>query len=52
MSEDIFARLKEDHESYRAILDKMAETSGESDERQALLEQFTKEVKSHAAAEE
>ncbi|WP_338245307.1 hemerythrin domain-containing protein [Aurantiacibacter hainanensis] len=52
MSEDIFARLKEDHESHRAILDRMAETHGESDERKQLLEQFTKEVKSHAAAEE
>ncbi len=52
MSEDIFARLKEDHESHRVILDKMAETHGESDERKELLEQFTKEVKSHAAAEE
>ncbi|MEL1250070.1 hemerythrin domain-containing protein [Aurantiacibacter gilvus] len=52
MSEDIFARLREDHESHRAILDKLAETSGDSDERHELLERFTLEVKGHAAAEE
>ena len=51
-AEGIFARLKEDHDRHRELLDKMAQTSGESDERAALLEEFTKEVKSHAAAEE
>lgn len=49
---DIFERLKEDHDSHRELLDKMAETSGESADRKELLEKFTKEVKSHAAAEE
>ena len=49
---DIFARLKRDHEDHRELLDKMADTTGESEERKKLLEQFTKEVKSHAAAEE
>ncbi len=52
MSEDIFARLKQDHDKHRKLLDKLAETSGESEERRELLEQFTLEVKSHAAAEE
>lgn len=52
MSEDIFSRLKKDHEEHRKLLDQMAQTSGESEERKELLEQFTKEVKSHAAAEE
>ncbi len=52
MPEDIFARLKEDHEQHRALLDKLADTSGESDERRELFERFTLEVKSHAAAEE
>lgn len=51
-TQKIFTRLKEDHDGHRAILDKMAETSGETKERAKLLEQFTKEVKSHAAAEE
>ena len=49
---DIFERLKQDHDDHRKLLDKLAETSGESEERRQLLEQFTKEVKSHAAAEE
>lgn len=52
MSEDIFARLKEDHELHRSLLEQMAGTHGESDERRDLLERFTKEVKGHAAAEE
>jgi hypothetical protein len=51
-SQDIFARLKQDHDDHRALLDQMAETSGDSEKRKELLEQFTKEVKSHAAAEE
>lgn len=52
MSEDIFARLKRDHETHRALLDQMARTHGESEDRAALLETFTREVKGHAAAEE
>ena len=52
MSQDIFERLKTDHDHHRTILDQMAQTSGETEERKTLLEQFTKEVKSHAAAEE
>ncbi|OYX64979.1 MAG: hemerythrin HHE cation-binding protein [Sphingomonadales bacterium 32-64-17] len=52
MDHDIFARLKRDHDKHRELLDKMAQTHGESDERKALLEEFTKEVKGHAAAEE
>ena len=51
-STDIFERLKQDHDDHRALLDKLAETHGESEERKDLLEQFTREVKSHAAAEE
>lgn len=52
MSQDIFARLIEDHNDHRALLDKLAETHGDSDERRELFEQFTIDVKSHAAAEE
>ena len=52
MEHDIFARLKRDHDKHRELLDKMAQTHGESDERKTLLEEFTKEVKGHAAAEE
>ena len=52
MSDELFARLKQDHDDHRAILDEMAETSGETERRKELLEKFTKDVKSHAAAEE
>jgi len=51
-AQDIFDRLKQDHDDHRAMLDRMAQTHGDSDERAKLLEQFTKDVKSHAAAEE
>lgn len=51
-SNDIFARLKEDHDSHRALLDRIEETHGESDERKELFERFTLDVKSHAAAKE
>jgi hypothetical protein len=49
---DIFARLKEDHERHRNLLSRLAATHGDSEERQALFEEFTLEVKGHAAAEE
>lgn len=49
---DIFDRLKQDHDKHRDLLDKLAETHGETDERKKLLEQFTVEVKGHASAEE
>ncbi|GGD78098.1 hemerythrin domain-containing protein [Croceicoccus mobilis] len=52
MAHQIFDRLIEDHNKHRELLKKMSQTSGESEERKALLEEFTKEVKSHAAAEE
>ena len=48
----IFKRLKADHERHRELLDKIGDTSGDSEERRQLLEEFTKDVKSHAAAEE
>jgi len=48
----IFDRLKQDHDKHRKLLEQMAQTEGASDERKTLLEQFTVEVKSHAAAEE
>ena len=51
-TQEIFARLKEDHDTHRELLDKLMETSGDSEERQSLFEELTKELKSHAAAEE
>ena len=51
-TKEIFDRLKQDHDRHRELLDKLMETSGESEERQSLFEELTKELKAHAAAEE
>ncbi len=51
-NQDIFARLKEDHDRHRDLLERLMETSGESDQRRALFEELTKELKGHASAEE
>lgn len=51
-TEDIFARLKDDHYRHRKLLDKLLATSGDSGERESLFEELTKELKGHAAAEE
>ena len=52
MSEEIFARLKQDHDKHRELLDQLLETSGDSDERELLFTELTRELKGHAAAEE
>ena len=49
---DIFARLKEDHEKHRDLLARLAATRDRTAERSELFEEFTLEVKGHAAAEE
>lgn len=49
---DIFARLKDDHDRHRDLLDRLLDTQGESDDRADMFEELTKELKSHAAAEE
>ena len=49
--QDIFARLREDHDRQRALLALLARTEGGEDRRE-LFEEFTLEVKGHAAAEE
>lgn len=49
---DIFGRLIMDHELHRDLLDALSETQGDSAERAELFERLTKEIKSHAAAEE
>ena len=48
----VLNRLKQDHDTQRDLLDKIAQTSGDSEERRELFEKLTKELKSHAAAEE
>ena len=49
---DIFSILKSDHDLHRAMLAKIAETSGDTAERRDLFEAFRIEVTAHAAAEE
>lgn len=48
----IFERLKQDHDKHRELLDKIADTQGESADRESYFEELTKELKGHAAAEE
>lgn len=48
----VLERLKSDHDRQRELLDKIAATSGDSEERRELFTALTKELKSHAAAEE
>ena len=49
---DVLERIKQDHDRHRELLSKIADTSGDSEERRSLFEELTKELKSHAAAEE
>ena len=51
-TQEIFAILECDHDRHRELLDKLLETSGDSDERETLFTELTRELKSHAAAEE
>ena len=48
----IFADLKADHDRHRALIRKVANSQGDSDERQAAYEQLRLDVTAHAAAEE
>ena len=50
--EKIFARLKEDHDKHRTMLDLLEKTHGDSGGREELFERFRTEVTAHAAAEE
>lgn len=53
MAEDrIFEELKRDHDRQRDLLAKIAETSGNSEERRTLFEELRIELQAHAAAEE
>jgi len=49
---EIFGRLIEDHDKHRALIAMIEETTTKSPERKMLFEEFCREVKSHAAAEE
>lgn len=49
---DIYSAIKSDHDNHRALMERIADTSGESEERKAAWDEFYHDVKSHAAAEE
>lgn len=51
-TEDIFSRLKQDHDKHRNLLDRLIDTTGANAERETLFVELTKELKGHAAAEE
>ena len=48
----ILDRIEADHDRQRKLLDQLAETTGDSEERRKLFTELTKELKGHAAAEE
>ncbi|WP_265569911.1 hemerythrin domain-containing protein [Sphingomicrobium nitratireducens] len=52
MAQDIFDRLKEDHEKHRALIDQIKQTTGDSEDRRRLFTQFKNDAMGHAAAEE
>ncbi len=49
---DIFARLEQDHNKHREMLDRVADTSGDSKERRDAFEALRVDVSAHANAEE
>jgi iron-sulfur cluster repair protein YtfE (RIC family) len=49
---DIYERLIKDHDKQKNLANQIMETSGNSDERRRLFEQFKAEAVSHANAEE
>ena len=49
---DIYTRLKQDHRRQRELAAQLADTSGDSADRQQLWQQFRAELESHANAEE
>ncbi|QDX27607.1 hemerythrin domain-containing protein [Sphingomonas suaedae] len=51
-NERIFEDLKRDHDRQRDLLARIAETSGDSDDRRTLFEELRQELQAHAAAEE
>ena len=52
MAADIFERLIEDHNKHRELIDQIKETSGDSEDRRTLFEQFKVDASAHANTEE
>ena len=49
---DIFDRLIQDHDKHRGLIKAIEATSGDSEERRSLYDQFRTDAKAHASAEE
>lgn len=49
---DIFGTLVEDHDTHRALLSMIGETTGASTARKRLFKELVRDIKAHAAAEE
>ena len=49
---NIYDAIKADHDTHRELLNRIAETTGASEERQEAWDAFYGDVKSHSAAEE
>ncbi|MCK7595455.1 hemerythrin domain-containing protein [Pseudomarimonas salicorniae] len=52
MSETIFEALREDHDRQRRLIEQLAQTEGDSEERRSLFDALKSELAHHAAAEE
>lgn len=48
----IYEEIKKDHDTHRALMERLGETTGDSEERRAAWTRFFHEIKSHSAAEE
>ena len=49
---NFYQKLKREHDDHRLLMRRIAETSGDSDERQRLFDLLVRDVESHAAAAE
>ncbi|NNF56276.1 MAG: hemerythrin domain-containing protein [Acidimicrobiales bacterium] len=49
---DIYERLTKDHNTHREMATRLAETTGDSEDRRKLWEEFKPEAEAHANAEE
>ena len=48
----IYDAIRADHDNHRALLNRIEDTTGDSDDRKSAWKEFYEDVKSHAAAEE
>ncbi|QFT98828.1 DNA nickase [Roseovarius sp. THAF8] len=48
----IYDAIRADHDNHRALMNRIEDTTGDSDDRKSAWKEFYEDVKSHAAAEE